>query len=116
MDQRPAEPVPVGGGGGGAKAGKDGHRPDASPAGSMSQSIGQMAEASREQAPSQEDAPIETEELEVTKETKEAKEPQRRGDGTILQERGDIPPNLKKRVWEEDVEAAKHQMRKRDEL
>jgi protein transport protein SEC20 len=70
----------------------------------MSQSIGQMAEASREQAVPQEE------------ELQQPKEPQRRGDGTILQERGDIPRNPKKKVWEEDVEAAKHQMRKRDEL
>ena len=100
MDQRPANIVPVGGGGGGAKAGKDGQQSDPSPEGSMSQKIGQMAEASREQA-SQDQG---------------SKEPRRRGDGTILQERGDIPPNPKKKVWEEDVEAAKHQARKRDEL
>lgn len=101
MDQRPANVVPVGGGG--AKAGKDGHIPDPSPPGSLSQKIGQMAEGGREQAA-------------VEQEAKEPKEPQRRGDGTILQERGDIPRNPKKKMWEEDVEAAKHQVRKRDEL
>lgn len=99
MDQRPANVVPVGGGG--AKAGYDGRPKDPSPDGSMSQRIGQMAEASREQAVPQQEEP---------------KQPQRRGDGTVLQERGDIPRNPKKKVWEEDVEAAKHQMRKRDEL
>ncbi|KAI4730801.1 hypothetical protein E4T49_01151 [Aureobasidium sp. EXF-10728] len=102
MDQRPANVVPVGGGG--AKAGVDGRPQDPSPEGSMSQSIGQMAEASREQPVPQKEEP------------QEQKQPQRRGDGTILQERGDIPRNPKKKVWEEDVEAAKHQMRKRDEL
>ncbi|KAG2167617.1 hypothetical protein VTO58DRAFT_106679 [Aureobasidium pullulans] len=105
MDQRPANAVPVGGGG--AKAGKDGQPQDPSPAGSMSQSLGQMAEASREQTQPQ---------GEESNEAKGHKEPQRRGDGTILQERGDIPRNPKKKMWEEDVEAPKHQMRKRDEL
>lgn len=105
MDQRPANAVPVGGGG--AKAGKDGQPQDPSPAGSMSQSLGQMAEASREQTQPQ---------GEESNEAKGHKEPQRRGDGTILQERGDIPRNPKKKMWEEDVEAPKYQMRKRDEL
>ncbi|KAH0158225.1 hypothetical protein KCU67_g7597, partial [Aureobasidium melanogenum] len=102
MDQRPANVVPVGGGG--AKAGYDGRPRDPSPDGSMSQKIGQMAEASREQAVPQKEEP------------QQPNQPQRRGDGTILQERGDIPRNPKKKMWEEDVEAAKHQMRKRDEL
>ncbi|KAI5205492.1 hypothetical protein E4T42_00376 [Aureobasidium subglaciale] len=101
MDQRSANVIPVGGGG--AKAGRNGQpqTQDPSPEGSMSQDIGQMAEASREQLPQQQG---------------EHKEPQRRGDGTILKERGDIPRNPKKKVWEEDVESAKHEMRKRDEL
>lgn len=47
---------------------------------------------------------------------------ERRGDGTILQERGDEPPNPKKKQFEADVEDAKHaeevkgERRKRDEL
>lgn len=102
MDQRPANVVPVGGGG--AKAGSDGGPKDPSPDGSMSQKIGQMAEASREQTVPQKEEPQQPE------------QPQRRGDGTILKERGDIPRNPKKKMWEEDVEATKHQMRKRDEL
>lgn len=38
----------------------------------------------------------------------------RRGDGTILQDRGDIPPNPKKKMLEEDVTA--HRSRKRNEV
>ena len=47
-------------------------------------------------------------------------EPQRRGDGTILQERGDVPRNPKKKVFEAEVEDGKEAegkaRRKRDEL
>jgi protein transport protein SEC20 len=111
MDQRPANVVPVGGGG--AKAGYNGRPQDPSPDGSMSQNIGKMAEASREQAAPQEEGSQEPQE---PQEAPEPKQPQRRGDGTILQERGDIPRNPKKKMWEEEVEAPKHQMRKRDEL
>lgn len=44
-----------------------------------------------------------------------------RGDGTVLQDRGDIPKNPKKKQFEADVEDAKHaevegNVRKRDEL
>jgi protein transport protein SEC20 len=44
-----------------------------------------------------------------------------RGDGTVLQDRGDIPKNPKKKQFEADVEDAKHaeaegKVRKRDEL
>jgi protein transport protein SEC20 len=49
---------------------------------------------------------------------------ERRGDGTVLQDRGDIPKNPKKKQFEADVEDAKHaeasaeggKVRKRDEL
>ena len=49
---------------------------------------------------------------------------ERRGDGTVLQDRGDIPKNPKKKQFEADVEDAKHaeaaeegsKARKRDEL
>jgi protein transport protein SEC20 len=49
---------------------------------------------------------------------------QRRGDGTVLQERGDVPTNPKKKMFEADVEDKKHaeaadnegRVRKRDEL
>ncbi len=46
----------------------------------------------------------------------EDSEKQRRGDGTILQDRGDIPKNPKKKAFEADVEDEKHRVRKRDEL
>jgi protein transport protein SEC20 len=44
-----------------------------------------------------------------------------RGDGTVLQDRGDIPKNPKKKQFEADVEDAKQaeaegKVRKRDEL
>lgn len=46
---------------------------------------------------------------------------ERRGDGTVLQDRGDIPKNPKKKQFEADVEDAKHaeeerKARERDEL
>lgn len=103
-DQRQGPGVPVGGGGMGAKKGKDGNFRDPSPPGSLSQKIGQMAEASRQQAQPSEEAP------------KDDPAVVRRGDGTILQERGETPRNPKKKQWEEDVESVKHQSRKRDEL
>lgn len=41
----------------------------------------------------------------------------RRADGTVLQERGDVPPNPKKRMFEAGVEDKKYdEQRKRDEL
>jgi len=41
----------------------------------------------------------------------------RRADGAVLQERGDVPPNPKKRMFEADVEVKKYEeQRKRDEL
>jgi protein transport protein SEC20 len=39
----------------------------------------------------------------------EQKEPVRRGDGTILEERGDKPKNPKKKMWEENVESQKYE-------
>lgn len=78
--------VPAGGGGSGAKVGKDGER--------VSDQIGEMHDQSQQESEGN---------------------VQRRGDGTILQERGDIPKNPKKKAFEADVEDAK-QRRKRDEL
>ncbi|KAL1311643.1 hypothetical protein AAFC00_001753 [Neodothiora populina] len=106
-DRQAAPGVPVGGGGMGAKKGPDGKYRDPSPPGSLSQKIGQMAEAGREEMRIG-GASVEEEEEPV--------EVVRRGDGTILQERGETPRNPKKKQWEEDVEAANHQHRKRDEL
>lgn len=90
--------VPVGMGGGNAKKGKD-------PAleGQMSQKIAQMAEESERRAKGEDVG------------GDDGGKVQRRGDGTILQERGDEPPNPKKKVFEADVEEGK-QRRKRDEL
>ncbi|KAK4499276.1 hypothetical protein PRZ48_009789 [Zasmidium cellare] len=72
---------PVGAGGAGAKLGKD-------PAlqGHMSEQIGKMAEQSAQQD----------------------RQPTVRGDGTVLQERGEEAPNPKKKNFEADVEDAKH--------
>lgn len=55
---------------------------DPSPDGSFSQKVGQMVEEGKN-------------------------EPARRGDGTILQDRGDVPKNPKKRMMDTEVEAAK---------
>jgi protein transport protein SEC20 len=57
---------------------------DPSPDGSLSQQVGQMAEEAKN-------------------------EPVRRGDGTILQERGDVPKNPKKRMMDTEVEAARQE-------
>lgn len=98
--------IPAGAGGAGAKVGKG-----QTLEGEMSEKIGRMAEDS----------------------AKEAHKPSVRGDGTVLQERGEVPPNPKKKNFEADVEDAKQekdshktgdeevkaehsQRRKRDEL
>lgn len=99
-DQRRQQPVPVGGGGRGAKVGKEGIMPDPNRDGSLSQRIGQMVEDSRQQAQQHAQA-----------EESKNQEPAIRGDGTSLQDRGDLPPNPKKRIMEEEVKPMK-----RDEL
>ena len=91
--------VPVGFGGAGAKVGPDGEGP--SKDASLSQKIGDMVEESRQGSDHGGAA---------------EKQPVRRADGTVLQEKGDKPRNPKKKMWEEDVEAAKYEARKRDEL
>lgn len=97
----PKEGIPVGAGGQGAR-----ERPNPILQGQMSEKIGKMAEGSA-QGEQQQAAPPAAQE----------KEPVRRGDGTILQERGaEEPPNPKKKVFEAEVEDAQHQARKRDEL
>lgn len=95
--------VPAGAGGAQAKVGKDALE------GGLSQKIAEMAEESAKAA----ERPVQQEEQ------KEEKEPVRRGDGTILQERGDVPPNPRKKQFEADVEDAKEEEKarvKRDEL
>ncbi|KAK3046595.1 Protein transport protein sec20 [Extremus antarcticus] len=87
--------VPVGGGGHGARRGKDG---EPVLKGRVSEGIGRMAEDSRKAAEgSQDDGKI------------------RRADGTVLEERGDVPRNPKKKQFEADVEDAKYAEQKRRE-
>ena len=94
--------MPAGAGGANAKVGKD-----AMLEGKMSEEIGRMAEESAQQ-----DRQPGGEEKEVPK----------RADGTVLEERGDVPPNPRKKMFEANVEDAKHEgqeqerSRKRDEL
>lgn len=52
----------------------------------------------------------------MVEESQKANEPVKRGDGTVLQERGDLPKNPKKRVFDTEEEAKKEEARKRDEL
>ena len=94
--------VPAGMGGVNAKVGKG-------PAleGKMSEQIGQLAEESERKA----------REGDVNEEGEGEEEMiERRGDGTVLKERGDEPPNPKKKMFEADVEDEKQQRRMRDEL
>ena len=63
--------------------------------GSLTQQIGQMVEKARQ---TDKDSENQKEE-----EQAEKKEPVRRGDGTVLRERGDIPPNPKKRVFDVNI-------------
>ena len=79
-------------------------RPDPSLDDSLTQQIGQMVEKTQE---ADKDDGGRKEEDQV-----EGKEPVTRGDGTVLRERGDIPPNPKKRVF--DVNLGRNQ--ERDEL
>jgi protein transport protein SEC20 len=103
--------IPAGAGGANAKVGKD-----PTLEGHLSEQIGKMAEESAKQDDAQ--APVVEETAQQQGE--ESKEPVRRGDGTILQDRGDVPKNPKKKQFEADVEDAKHEVKqqraKRDEL
>nr|POF07859.1 hypothetical protein CFP56_66151 [Quercus suber] len=103
--------IPAGAGGGNAKMEKD-------PVlqGKMSEEIGQMAEKSDEAGTSNNadtakagQAGTEDDEEGIV----------RRGDGTILQDRGDVPRNPKKKIFEEEVvidEPGAEARRHRDEL
>ncbi|WPH02503.1 Hypothetical protein R9X50_00536800 [Acrodontium crateriforme] len=85
--------IPVGAGGSGAKAGPPGQL-----SGHKSEEIARMAEKSQREAQG-------------------LKDEVRRGDGTVLQERGaDERPNPKKKNFEADVEDAKQAQRQKDEL
>lgn len=52
----------------------------------------------------------------MVEDSKEAKESLKRGDGTVLPERGDKPKNPLKRVFDTEEEAKKEEAQKRDEL
>jgi protein transport protein SEC20 len=71
-------------------------QPDPSLDGSLTQQIGQMIEKTRE---TDKDGGDRKEEDQI-----DGKEPVTRGDGTVLRERGDIPPNPKKRVFDVNLE------------
>lgn len=75
----------------------------------MAEQIGRMAEESRQQAQGQAQGQVQAQ---------DKSEEKTRADGTKLQERGDIPKNPKKKMFEADVEDAKYeeQQRPRDEL
>ncbi|KAK5144223.1 Protein transport protein sec20 [Rachicladosporium monterosium] len=90
--------VPVGAGGAGAKVGKD---PESEKR--VSEGIAEMHErserAKRGGVEEREDDGV-----------------QRRGDGTVLKARGDVPRNPKKKMFEADVEDERQRARERDEL
>ncbi|GAB1732840.1 hypothetical protein NU195Hw_g2644t1 [Hortaea werneckii] len=88
--------IPAGAGGGGAKVGPDGVMLE----GKSSEEIAQMHRQSEAQAAAG------------------GKEPERRGDGTILQERGDIPKNPKKKTFDAGADGGEESKprAKRDEL
>ena len=88
--------IPVGAGGGGAKVGPDGVMLE----GKSSEEIAQRHRQSEAEA------------------VAGGKQPQRRGDGTILQERGDIPKNPKKKTFDAGADGGEESKprAKRDEL
>ncbi|KAJ4322021.1 Protein transport protein sec20 [Neodidymelliopsis sp. IMI 364377] len=110
--------IRVGGGGRGYS------QADPSPADSLSQTVGKMAEQQQQQQGEVPDHPQFRQ-----KQQDQDDGPVVRGDGTVLQE-SDKPRNPKKKMWEENVESAKYeqaqqqqqqqqaggQRRKRDEL
>jgi protein transport protein SEC20 len=110
--------VRVGGGGRGYA-----HGDDPSPPGSYSQHVGKMAEQNQQQQ--QEEVPDHPQ-FRQQNQQQEEEGVVRRGDGTVLKE-SDKPRNPKKKMWEENVESAKHEQmqqqqaegqgdRRRDEL
>jgi len=90
----------VGGGGRGYM-----HGGDPSPPNSYSQQVGKMAEQNQQQQ-QQEEVPDHPQFRQPRQEEEEG--PVRRGDGTILKE-SDKPRNPKKKMWDENVESAKHE-------
>lgn len=89
----------VGLGGTGAKLGKQGEtRQQEQEAARLSEQIAKMVEKSRQEAAGREGD---------TGEAQNQDGEVRRADGTVLQDRGDIKPNPKKKVFDMDVEEAK---------
>jgi protein transport protein SEC20 len=97
-NQQPQHYVRVGGGGRGYMH----HGADPSPPNSYSQQVGKMAEQKQQQ----EEVPDHPQFRQPRQEVDDG--PVRRGDGTILKE-SDKPRNPKKKMWEENVESAKHE-------
>lgn len=82
---------------------------DPSPPGTHSHQIGNMAEQNQQpqrQGEEKEEMPDHPQFRQQRQEKDEG--PVRRGDGTILKE-SDKPRNPKKKMWEENVESAKHE-------
>ncbi|KAF2224241.1 hypothetical protein BDZ85DRAFT_260627 [Elsinoe ampelina] len=90
--------VPAGAGGGGAKIGPDGTPLQQE---GLAEQIGRMAEESRKEAEGK---------------GTDQEEGKKRADGTKLEPRGDVPKNPKKKTFDVDVEDAKEEQRRRDEL
>ena len=106
IDTKEAPPyVRVGGGG-------RGYNYDPSPPGSLSEEVGKMAEQNEQQKQAAQDHP---QLREQQQQVEEQREPVVRGDGTVLEE-SDRPRNPKKRIWEENVESAKHEEAQAQEL
>ncbi|PSN69671.1 hypothetical protein BS50DRAFT_571042 [Corynespora cassiicola Philippines] len=89
-------------GGGGRGYWQDPSEPD-----SYSQKIGQMAEQQQQQQQNMDEHP-QLREGGQNQQAEGGNEPVVRGDGTVLQE-SDRPRNPKKKMWEEDVESARHE-------
>lgn len=105
MRENPGTGMPAGAGGQGAKIGRRGEGAQGGQQQTLSEEIGRMAEG-QGQGERQGEAKV-----------------VRRGDGTVLEERGDVPRNPKKKMFEaggEEVGQAQQQeggqRRKRDEL
>ncbi|EON62001.1 hypothetical protein W97_01220 [Coniosporium apollinis CBS 100218] len=103
--------IRAGGGGYGAKMADQGRQQQGQQEGSegsLYEQIGDMAEASQEQRDQAGDATPKDDTREASSEEKVTV----RGDGTVLEKRGDRPANPKKRMWEDPPQ----RLGKRDEL
>ncbi|KAJ9648306.1 Protein transport protein sec20 [Coniosporium apollinis] len=103
--------IRAGGGGYGAKMAEQGRQQQGQQEGSgesLYEQIGNMAEASQQQR----DQPGDTAPKDDTREASSEEKVTVRGDGTVLEKRGDRPANPKKRMWEDPPQ----RLGKRDEL